>query len=120
MDLKYRIRLQNERVIGPFSTEEIGELFLKGHITGTEMCQQFPIGDWKPLAVFPGLNDIVGRIESKNLRVPEATLSVPKKAQKFLPKKPIEKKKFEGGSLRTFTEFKFGKDVKVITSKKNP
>ena len=57
MNLKYRIRLQNERVIGPFSIEEIGELFDKGHITGTELCQHFPIGEWKPLSTFDELKE---------------------------------------------------------------
>ncbi|MBP9680015.1 MAG: tetratricopeptide repeat protein [Bacteriovorax sp.] len=55
MGVKYRVRLKNDRVIGPFSSEEIKELFLKEHIVGDEFCQQFPIGDWKSLQSFSEL-----------------------------------------------------------------
>ncbi len=114
MSVKYRIRLKNERVIGPFSTEEIGELFLKGHITGTEMCQHFPIGDWKPLPKFQDLHSLLQKIESKNLKVnEEPNSSVPENAKKELTKssqvKPVEGTK----SHATFNEFKFGKDIKI-------
>ena len=67
MSVKYRVRLKNERVIGPFSAEEIGELFLKGHIEGTEMCQQFPIGDWKSVNLFSNISEIFKKIQEKNL-----------------------------------------------------
>lgn len=66
MNLKYRIRLKNERVIGPFSAEEIGELLIKGHIVGSEMCQQFPIGDWRPLPLFPNLKLLFEEIKAAN------------------------------------------------------
>lgn len=114
MSLKYRIRLKNERVIGPFSAEEIGELFLKGHIEGTEMCQQFPIGDWKPLQNFQDLRSLVKIIDEKNLRVEEPTASVPEKAKRELTKtgrvRPLAE---QTKSNQTFNEFKFGKDVKI-------
>ena len=114
MSVKYRIRLKNERVIGPFSTEEIGELFLKGHVEGTEMCQQFPIGDWKSIISFPNLAEIIKVIKDKNLRVNEPEASVPANAKKELtrtnhagPKPDLTK------SNLPFNEFKFGKDVKI-------
>ncbi|MBC7428429.1 MAG: tetratricopeptide repeat protein [Bacteriovorax sp.] len=117
MDVKYRIRLKNERVIGPFSTEEIGELFLKDHIEGTEMCQQFPIGDWKSILSFPNLTDIIKKIQAKNLRAnepgPEATL--PKNAgTKTNHTRPAPLAAKDGTkSNQAFNEFKFGKDVKI-------
>jgi len=113
MDLKYRIRLKNERVIGPFSAEEIGELLIKGHIVGSEMCQQFPIGDWRPLPLFSNLKSLIEEI--KTASVPkesvESTRSNVTKKEAGLT---ASKKQIEGSSaVRSFTEFKFGKDVKI-------
>lgn len=113
MSLKYRIRLKNERVIGPFSAEEIGELFLKGHIEGTEMCQQFPIGDWKSLQNFQELKTLIDAIGQKNLRVEEPSASVPEKAKRELTKTGRVKPPTEPTKNQTFNEFKFGKDVKI-------
>ena len=111
MNLKYRIRLKNERVIGPFSTEEIGELLLKGHIVGSEMCQQFPIGDWRPLPLFPNLKSLVDEIKASKIpkETPVETGVTKKESTKTNQKKPIE----GSSGIRTFTEFKFGKDVKI-------
>lgn len=50
---KYRIRLKNGRVIGPFSVDDIPELISKGHIHGDEECQQYPVGDWLKIKSFP-------------------------------------------------------------------
>ncbi len=49
---KYRIRLKNERVIGPFDLNQILELKSKGHIQGNEDTQVFPLGEWKPMSTF--------------------------------------------------------------------
>ncbi len=46
MSKKYRIRLINNRIVGPFSLAQVGELYKKGHIKGQEKIQQFPTGDW--------------------------------------------------------------------------
>lgn len=112
MDLKYRIRLKNERVIGPFSTEEIGELLLKGHIVGSEMCQQFPIGDWRPLPLFPNLKSIIQAVKVAQAPKPEGPLQThitKKETTSATRKKPIE----GASGVRTFTEFKFGKEVRI-------
>ena len=52
---KYRIRLDNGRVVGPLSLSQVKELFAKGHISGSEQCQLFPVGDWKKIADFPDI-----------------------------------------------------------------
>lgn len=118
MSLKYRIRLQNERVVGPFSSEEIGELYLKGHIEGNEPCQQFPIGDWRSLQSFPALKELIAKLESKNLKDPTVT-----KAQS--PKQKVSQtavttesslskaKDHTQSGIKSFHEFKFGKNVKI-------
>jgi tetratricopeptide (TPR) repeat protein len=117
MSLKYRIRLQNERVIGPFSAEEIGELFLKNHITGTEMCQQFPIGDWKGIPSFPILKTILENLQFQADRaIHEVELHEKKKVEEEQLEIAEEKKIQEqyANEFKPFTEFKFGKQkVKI-------
>ena len=49
---KYRLRLANGRVIGPFDLNQIHDLKLKGHIQGSEEAQVFPLGEWKAMATF--------------------------------------------------------------------
>lgn len=112
MNLKYRIRLKNERVIGPFSAEEIGELFLKGHIVGTEMCQQFPIGDWKPLSVFSNLQSLIEKIQTKNTAV-EVTVTPLEIIEEAVPKTQLVKKSEEVSGVKSFTEFKFAKKASI-------
>lgn len=46
---KYRIRLSNGRVIGPFEKAQLFELKAKGHIKGGEEAQVFPTGNWGPI-----------------------------------------------------------------------
>ena len=64
---KYRIKLKNGRIIGPFSKKDIGELFLKGHIDGNEKCQYFPVGDWGLFQEFKELSDYIYKIEDQKL-----------------------------------------------------
>ena len=47
---KYRVRLPNGRVIGPFSKTELFELKAKGHIKGSEEGQIYPTGAWVQLS----------------------------------------------------------------------
>lgn len=56
---KYRIRLKNGRVIGPFDLNQVFELKSKGHIFGTEDAQVFPLGDWKPVSEFDFYTDLM-------------------------------------------------------------
>ena len=121
MNLKYRIRLKNERVIGPFSAEEIAELIIKNHIVGSELCQLFPIGDWLPLGSFQSLLTQIEEIKTSlsekertdtvtvpdPVVIPQKIVDVPKSIAK------INKIKTSDSAVRTFTEFKFGKDVKI-------
>jgi tetratricopeptide (TPR) repeat protein len=53
---KYRIRLKNGRVVGPFFPPQIKELFQKKHIDGTEKCQVFPGGDWLDISYHKEIN----------------------------------------------------------------
>lgn len=102
MVVKYRVRLKNDRIVGPFSLEEIGELFLKEHIAGAEMCQHFPIGDWKLITEFPEITDLINQLKKENhtsIIKPEEILQAEVKQNKT----GITKKEL-------FEEFKFGKE----------
>lgn len=56
---KYRLRLSNGRVIGPFTMDQLHELKSKNHITGKEEAQVFPIGNWAPIASFDFYSDLM-------------------------------------------------------------
>lgn len=49
---KYRIRMANGRVIGPFEKPQLFELKANGRIKGTEEAQVFPTGNWGPIKQF--------------------------------------------------------------------
>lgn len=108
MSVKYRVRLSNDRVIGPFTSEEIAELFLKNHITGDEVCQQFPIGDWRPVSSFPNLHSLLSKIKDKNITI---TNQEAKLEGKPAAAAPVAEATSSG--IKSFNEFKFGKNVNI-------
>ena len=55
LTLKYRIKLKSGRIVGPFVPKQIGELYSKNHIDGTEDAQVFPGGAWERADTFPEL-----------------------------------------------------------------
>lgn len=111
MSVKYRIRLQNDRVIGPFAIEEIGELYLKKHINGDELCQQFPVGDWRNIATFPNLMSLINDIKKKNLAPPPEVKPV--QATPVTEKDPLPKREPTHSGIKDFREFKFGHEIKL-------
>ena len=106
MRLKYRIRLQNSRVIGPFSKEEIGELYLKNHINGDEDCQLFPIGDWQSLSLFPTLVSFITTLKNKNLTVTKLEIA----SDDYLEHGDNE---LGIGELKQLKEFQIDKNLKI-------
>lgn len=106
MSLKYRIRLSNERVIGPFTSEEIGELFLKDHITGDEVVQQFPIGDWKPFSSFGNLVSLIAKIRKENATQTKTSKTAKTDISTVAPE-------ITQSGLKTFKEFKFDKNISI-------
>ena len=63
---RYRIKLENGRIIGPFFKKDIGTLYLKGHLSGDEKCQYFPVGDWEPIQKFEELFNYIYKIIEQN------------------------------------------------------
>ena len=105
MSVKYRIRLQSDRVIGPFTPDEIGELYFKKHINGDEACQQFPIGDWKRISNFSNLLSLIEKIRKENVTSETHDLKSDKSNGINHDKTKSE--------VKSFNEFKFGKNIKI-------
>jgi tetratricopeptide (TPR) repeat protein len=72
---KYRIRLRNGRVIGPFNDNQLLELKEKGHISGNEEAQIFPTGDWQPIQSFDFYKNLLkhNSTEKKEIEKKEET-----------------------------------------------
>lgn len=110
MSVKYRVRMSNERVVGPFSEQEVIELFEKNHITGDEVCQQFPIGDWKKFDQFPEINSQIEQIKAKR----QAELEKVQADTKLTKSQKIKTNNDNTNSeIRAFNEFKFEHGAKV-------
>ena len=56
---KYRIRLENGRVLGPFVKDQLFDLKAKGHIKGNEEAQIFPTGNWGAISSFDFYSDLM-------------------------------------------------------------
>lgn len=59
--IKYRIRLANGRVIGPFTNRELFQLKAQGHILGNEEAQEYPVGNWSPLNSFEFYEELMDK-----------------------------------------------------------
>ena len=124
MSDKYRVKLENKRIVGPFSTGQIAELFERGHVNEQSECQVFPAGDWKQLGSFESINKaIYDRLSGKGNQTQttsEATI-----VKMMIPKKKVNKQLQEKLSETTaanneeqasseedekLSEFKFDKD----------
>lgn len=116
---KYRLKLKNNRIIGPLSTKDIFQLFQSGQIAGEEQCQLFPSGDWKSIDVFP---DIVEAISQQTFNNSDQTVAnmklratVGKQVKEEKKEKHLEKikKLDEEIKQKEFVEFKFDKEKNV-------
>jgi tetratricopeptide (TPR) repeat protein len=54
---KYRVKLKDSRVIGPFVASQIIQLINSGKISSSDECQLFPAGDWQTINDFAELVD---------------------------------------------------------------
>lgn len=68
---KYRIRLANGRVIGPFEISQIIELKTKGRILGDEEAQVFPAGNWAALKSFDFYPDLMDENKTRMNETPK-------------------------------------------------
>lgn len=104
MAKKYRFRLANQRIIGPFQFEEVRELVEKKHIDKKVLCQNFPMGDWKEIEEFP---------EVYQLFSSSSSITPPVKEEAPAPVETTssqEAHKTEVTQKEVFEEFKFGKE----------
>lgn len=121
MSVKYRIRLANERVVGPFNEQEVIELFEKDHIAGDEFCQLFPIGDWKSLSSFPNIYEKIEEIKvvRANAREEERLAEEARKEERIDRHQKNQKNQKKGkheitqSAIKVFKEFKFEQGAKV-------
>ena len=67
---KFRIKLKNSRIIGPFSVGEVAQLAAKGQISGSEDAQHFPLGEWLP---FNRFEELSGIFDAEQLSLDEPT-----------------------------------------------
>lgn len=116
MKEKYRIKLRSGRVVGPFHANQVAELYLKGHIDGSEQCQSFPVGDWLTFESFPQLKSLLLKLASGELTADQvmdekthtqALLSEVQKQKKNAAPEVGEKTNAD------FKEFKFGKQAQI-------
>ncbi len=91
MSAKYRVKLENNRIVGPFSPAQIAELFGRGHITENSPCQEFPTGDWLTVASFEPIKKSILKSISGNNEITQ-TSSEATVVRMMLPKKKTNKK----------------------------
>lgn len=122
MAQKYRIQLNNQRIIGPFDLDQIAELYIKGHLELNENCQEYPIGDWAPLKNYKPITDLFLKIDSGEISLDDmddssdktmVRIDLARKAKESLEKEEIiDKFKKEGDQSQKFNEFKFDRSDK--------
>lgn len=98
---KYRIRLTNGRVIGPFVKAQLFDLKAKGHIKGNEEAQIFPTGNWGPVQSFdfyPDLMDENKTIVQKKDEANEHTFIIDLEKLRN-QKNEIELEEFDHGTM---------------------
>lgn len=64
MSKKYRIKVAKNRTLGPLSINQIGRLYVNGHLNMAEDCQSFPGGAWKKIDEFDEIMNLIGSIMS--------------------------------------------------------
>ncbi|PIP91222.1 MAG: hypothetical protein COW01_06095 [Bdellovibrionales bacterium CG12_big_fil_rev_8_21_14_0_65_38_15] len=122
MSEKYRVKLENNRIVGPFSPSQIAELFERGHVSDASPCQVFPAGDWFEIEKFSEIKEaILSKISGKSENTQtaaEATvvnMMLPKKKtnkqlQEKLSTTDTEETKSESSIDNQLNEFKFDKE----------
>lgn len=69
---KYRIRLKNGRVIGPFEKHQLFELKANGHLKNAEDAQVFPTGTWLPIEQADFYSELIDTDKTILQKSPEA------------------------------------------------
>ena len=111
---KYRVKLSSGRIVGPFDAGQIGELYEKGHISGSELCQMFPGGDWRKVKDFSPITTAIKQIISKQKSAEELqeNTTVDTLARMNLVKKlkSVKDEQEDEPAEQKMEEFKFSKE----------
>lgn len=124
MTLKYRIKLKNERVVGPLNLQEISDLFIQGHLKGSEDCQVFPVGEWRKLSTYKEIAEHLESVarelqkkveETRQKTQAKTTTEIPKEKTSASIKQEVTKatQKIEQPK-EEFHEFKFNRELAKI------
>ena len=71
---KYKIKLDNGRVLGPLDLDRIALFIRKNKINSTNIARLHPSGEWKKITLFPEISDLFMKSiglskESKDLNI---------------------------------------------------
>jgi tetratricopeptide (TPR) repeat protein len=66
MDTKYKVKLNNGRLLGPLDFDRVKALARKGHFSGSESTATAPFTNWREFRMFPELAELlVKKIETE-------------------------------------------------------
>src|SRR5688572_29890851 len=87
MDTKYKVKLNNGRLLGPLDFERVQALARKGHFLGKEATSVTPFSDWREFSSFPELAELLlQKIEGERQpKRPSAVTNAPDPTRKPPP-----------------------------------
>lgn len=112
MKRKFKIKLKDDREVGPFTKEQIGELYINRHIDGSEKCCIFPDGEWKKIEDFHDVSDIILDIILKRVTLDDLKEISESETVVKISLANIKNNKTESSPEDDqFKEFEFSKDL---------
>jgi len=103
---KYRVKNEDDRILGPFDILQIKELNQKNQISETSLFQVFPIGDWEKSTDIPEIKKMF--IESLRQENEEELPPAPDK--KMVEKPTTQQSQNIDPDSTAFREFKFDRN----------
>jgi len=74
--IKYRLRLTNGRIIGPYTLEQLEEYSLDEDFSQIDDCQEYPLGDWKPIRQMDFYSKLQNKKASASLHKQDETFVI--------------------------------------------
>lgn len=126
---RYKVKLLDERVIGPLEIKEVLSLIKSDELTGQEEIKEFPLGEWELLsenqtiktikAESPASNDETHLINLKNLIKNNEEKKPTPKPPSVTKSKPEEVNEFQFEKVDPLEEFNEQLDQQAIELEKN-